>query len=114
MKALSEVNLKENDRRAILQAANILRAQFPVEKVILFGSKARGDDDAESDIDLLVLTSLELPWQERDRLIDSVFDLQLEHDVVISLFVAPLGEWEHGLHRFLPIHDEISREGIAA
>ena len=114
MKTLSEINLNEKDRRAIEAAAAILRQRFPVERVVLFGSKARGDDDDESDIDLLVLTRRRLSWQERGEITDALFDLQLELDVVISTLVVPSEEWEHGLYQVLPIRYEIEREGVAA
>jgi uncharacterized protein len=114
MKLLNEISLKENDRQAILAAGAILRRQFPVARVVLFGSKARGDDDAESDIDLLVLTNRSLGWQERDQLIDSLFDLQLKWNVVVSLLIASLDEWNGGPYQIMPIRQEIEREGIAA
>ena len=79
---------------------------------MLFGSKARGTDDPESDIDLLVLTSRELDRCERNALIDALFDIELENDVVISPIVLPLTEWEGGICRVLPIRDEIDRDGV--
>ena len=84
MRMLDHVQLKPNDRAATERAAQILRQRFPIEQVILFGSKARGEDDAESDIDLLVLTSQPLSARDRDAVVDSPFDLQLELGVVLS------------------------------
>ena len=53
----ADLPLAPHDRAAVLEAAAVLAALLPVERVVLYGSKARGDDDAESDIDLLILTS---------------------------------------------------------
>jgi len=114
MKTLDQVTLKDNDRRAIRSAASLLREGFPVERVVLFGSKVRGDDDYESDIDLLVLTSHKLTCQERDEITSALFDLQLELEVVISTLIVSTEEWEHGLYQVLPIRREIEREGVAA
>lgn len=114
MRTLNDIPLRDNDRFAIQQAVKILREQFPVEKVILFGSKARGDDDSESDIDLLVLTSRPVAPAERDRMVDAMYALQLERGVVFSRLVVPLAEWDHGLYQVLPIHAEIERDGVAA
>jgi len=114
MKTLDQVILKQKDQQAIRAAADIRRRNFPVEEVILFGSKARGDDDHESDIDLLVLTNRKLTWQERDQLIDSIFPVQLERDVVISLLIIPKDQWEDSEYRILLIHQEIEKDGIAA
>ena len=39
-----------------------------VQRVVLFGSRARGDHDAESDVDLLVVTAREQDKAVVDRL----------------------------------------------
>ncbi len=113
MKTLRSIALKPNDRRAIEAAVQLLRAQFPVERIVLYGSKATGTDVAESDIDLLLLTSRELTWRERDAITDSLFDVELTHGVVISTLVTSRDEWTGGRYRVLPIHDEVERDGVA-
>jgi len=114
MKTLDDIHLNERDRQAIKSAASILRQKFPIEQIMLFGAKARGDDDAESDIDLLILTRHRLTWQERDKITSVLFDLQLERKVVISTLVVPKKEWEQGMYQVLPIHDEVQKDGVVA
>jgi len=65
MKTLDQIRLEPNERAAIEAAAAVLREKLPVTQVILFGSKARGDDEEESDIDLLLLTTRPLSWDEQ-------------------------------------------------
>ncbi|MHB8536044.1 MAG: nucleotidyltransferase domain-containing protein [Sulfuricaulis sp.] len=86
MKTLAQLTLKANDRKAIEAAKDLLVQKYPVELIVLYGSKARGTDDAESDIDLLVLTTRELTWRERNTITDILYDIQLAHGVVISTF----------------------------
>ncbi len=114
MKRLEDISLKENERKAITEAAAILRSQFPVVQVILFGSKARGDDSPESDMDLLILTSRPVTPPEKEAMTRALFALELERDVVISKVVVPQDSWEHGPYRVLPLHREIDRDGVAA
>ena len=114
MRKLSEVALASRDRTAVEAAVGLLRDLFPVERVILFGSKAKGTDDAESDIDLLVLTGRLLSWQERDAITDALFDVELAHDVVISTLVLPCEEWDRGPYVVLPIHQEVQEHGAVA
>lgn len=83
-------------------------------RILLFGSKAVGRDDPESDIDLLVLTSRGLSWRERDAVTDALFDVEMEHQVVLSTLVLSEADWDHGQYQVLPIHDEIARHGAAA
>ena len=114
MKTIAQLSLKSNDRKAIEAAKDLLVQKYPVELIVLYGSKARGTDDAESDIDLLVLTKRELTWRERNAITDALYDIQLTHGVVISTLVVPAREWSEGRYSVLPIHDEIERYGVAA
>jgi predicted nucleotidyltransferase len=79
---------------------------------MLYGSKARGTDDAESDIDLLVLTTRKLHWRERDAITDTLFEVELAHGVVLSTLVLPAREWELGRVAVLPIREEIDSSGV--
>jgi predicted nucleotidyltransferase len=97
---------------AIEEARLLLQSRFPVEQLILFGSKARGDDDEESDIDLLVLTSRPLSRAERYAVSDSLFPIGLRHDVIFSPLIVSREEWESGIVSVLPIHDEILEHGV--
>ncbi len=112
MRSLHEISLADRDRRAVEQAADILRRQFPVEQVILFGSKARGDDRADSDIDLLILTTRLVSHKEREQMTRALFDVQLDLGVLISRLVVPLEQWKHGLYQVLPIRSEVERDGV--
>jgi predicted nucleotidyltransferase len=113
VKTLAYIPLKANDRKAIEAAKDLLVQKYPVELIILYGSEARGTDDAESDIDLLVLTTRELTWRERNAITDTLCDIQLAHGVVISTLVVANHEWLEGRYSVLPIHDEIERYGVA-
>jgi predicted nucleotidyltransferase len=112
MKTLAELPVTDGEKAAMEEAKRLLTEKFPVDRVILFGSKARGDDDEESDIDLLVLTSKPVHWRERHKMTDALYALQMKYGVIYSLFVVPIEEWEHGLHAVLPIHVEIDRDGL--
>ncbi|NNM88559.1 MAG: nucleotidyltransferase domain-containing protein [Phycisphaerae bacterium] len=114
MRTLDDLHIKENDRQAIREATAILRSRFPVRQVVLFGSKARGSDDAQSDIDLLVLTSRPVQQEEKDQMTDALFAVELQRAVVLNKLVVPLEQWEQGLYRVLPIHSEVARDGVLA
>jgi len=111
MKQLDKTSLTDMERRAIKAAADGLKMNFPVERVILFGSIARGDRDEHSDIDLLILTSRPLHWKEEKAIVDVLFDIGMEHDVIFSPLFASAGEWDGGLFRNFPVFHEITREG---
>jgi len=111
MKSLNAIKIKNKDRVAINMASKRLKKTIPVEKIILFGSKARGDDDSESDIDLLLLTKRFITWSERKAIIDSLYYIQLDYDVIFSPFVIPTKEFHEGTFSVMPIYNEILHEG---
>lgn len=100
------------DRAAIREAVHRLRAALPVDEVVLFGSKCRGDADEESDIDLLVLTKRPSTRAERHAACDAVHSVQLGFDVVISLLIVSAEEWRSGPPSVLPIRREVEDEGV--
>ena len=60
----------------------------------LYGSRARGDAEEDSDIDVaMVLDEFESIYGEFDRTIDLVAGLSLEHDCVISPMPLKAVEW---------------------
>ena len=115
MKKISNIHVDDHDRHAIEAASRMLKKRFRmVEQVILFGSKARGDDVEDSDIDLLLLTSRPIDWRERGAILDALFDIEMAFDVLISILVKTSAEWENGICTAYPVHQEISKEGVLA
>jgi len=57
----------KNTMRLLEEHLQFLRAKFKPEKILLFGSRARGDHLEESDIDLLVVSGEfeRIPFRER-------------------------------------------------
>ena len=88
-----------------------LIATYPVVRLVLFGSAARGEMDEESDVDVLVLTEKPLTWKERDAIYARVFKINLHYDSNISVLVVDLHNWEEGLISVMPIREEVQRQG---
>jgi predicted nucleotidyltransferase len=110
---INDLSLRDNEKKAIMEATRILKQKFPVSEVILFGSKVRGHSSEESDIDLLLLTTEPLHWKERHKIIEMLFDVEMKHDVIINIVVNTVFDWNQGICTVLPLHKEIDREGIA-
>jgi len=110
---LHDLNLPQNELDAVREASAVLKARHPVVRILLFGSKARGDDRPESDIDLLVLTSRKLSWAERKAICGDIYELQLRYDVLLSPLVVSEVQWDSGVYQVLPIYHEVLEQGIA-
>lgn len=111
MKSFESVSLMKNESEAIEAAVKMLKSEFSVIKVILFGSKARGDHDEYSDIDLLVIASKLLHWKEEKAIIGALFDIGMEYNVIFSPLFTSVDEWENGIFTEFSVYQEISRDG---
>jgi predicted nucleotidyltransferase len=108
----SDLPVSASERDAIHEAVKILSDCLPVDRIVLFGSKARGEDDDESDIDLLVLTRRTTTRGERHAACDAVHPVQLQRGVVISLLIVSTEDWTSGPFSVLPIHKEVEDQGV--
>ena len=82
------------------------------DAIVLYGSKARGDDTPDSDIDLLVLTGRPLTPEETGRMRELVRRVGLRLGTWPELYVRTSDEWWHGVYQAAPIRKEIDAEGI--
>ena len=112
MKHLEEINLTLNQDQSLQELRFRLTSLFKIESLVLFGSVARGEADAQSDIDLLVLTSQLLSRPERHQITDVVFEINLKYGTNYSTLVIDQNSWETGLISILPIHTEIINDGV--
>lgn len=113
MKVDSLPYLTPNDRAAITEYIESIRGQFPgrILCVVLFGSKARGDADDESDIDLLVLVDTESD-EFRSELWDIASDVSLDYYVVISPRVISQDRWDETRRIRMPLYRAIEADGV--
>ncbi|HUS91791.1 MAG TPA: nucleotidyltransferase domain-containing protein [Phycisphaerae bacterium] len=111
MKTLDSANLRANERRAIEEAASVLKSDMPVTRVLLFGSRARGRGAAGSDVDLLVLTSGPVTPELRRGVSERLFEVGLENDTVLASVVVSQEDWSVGLVRQMLLHSEVERDG---
>lgn len=82
-------------------------------KVILYGSYARGDYNDNSDIDIMVLTTLSDAEIEKieSKVFDLAFEFQMDYGVDISVMLKNDEHFYHWLGA-LPFYDNVEKEGI--
>ena len=94
------------------ECKRIIQQFLPDATVILYGSLARGDAGPESDWDLLILTDKRLTSVEERQVGDAIYDLELEHRLVVSLYFCSREQWDAPVCRGGPFHENVEREGI--
>jgi len=86
-----------------IEKINSVFARHPeVEKVVLYGSRAKGTHKQGSDIDL-TLYGNEISQKETNRILDELDELDLPYSIDLSVF----NQLSH-----VPLRDHIERVGV--
>ena len=104
--------LAANDQKTIDEMAALLPSRWPVDALVLYGSKARSDDTPDSDIDLLVLTGRLLSPEEISNMRAVSRRIGLKHGTWPELYIRTSEEWWRGVYQAAPIRKEIDAEGV--
>ena len=81
-----------------------------VDRILLYGSRARGDNRPDSDIDILIVLKDDFNYSEMLRLSsDIAASLSLENDVVISRAFVSKEQFEN---RQTPFLMNVRREAV--
>ena len=88
-------------------------AAAPGAKVILFGSYARGDNNEESDVDLLILLDKEkVTYADETKISRPLFMIEIGTGISISPMVYTKDFWENK-HKVTPFYENVNKEGIS-
>ena len=83
----------------------------PTADVVLYGSRARGDDHIDSDWDILILTESQSDIHIERKFRHKLYDLELETGESFSVFVYSKNDW-HKRQHITPFYQNVSREGL--
>jgi len=78
--------------------------------IILYGSRARGDNRIDSDWDFLILTKLPENKKTKSLFRDKIFDAELELEEPISTIIHNKTTWTE--YEITPLYQNILTEGI--
>jgi predicted nucleotidyltransferase len=89
--------LNEIEKKAVDELIEKLKESYGenLVKVILYGSKARGDSTEDSDIDIMVVLSDYVDIKkERFKIYDIVWSVCYVYDLLISLIIKNKSDYE--------------------
>ena len=107
------LSLTADEQARLDEYRNALMRRYPgvVRRMIVCGSKARGDSHVDSDIDIMIVVRndaahLQLPLRELGH------DLATFRTAMPSMFVYTEEKWRYGVKIGFPYHRNVEREGI--
>lgn len=103
--------MNATEQKVIETFRRLLARNLSVDKIVLFGSRARGDAAPDSDMDILVVID-ELTEDMEDYVSLCAWEAGFEHGMVIVPVVYSKKEWETGPDRFSLLARAIEMEGI--
>jgi len=84
----------------------------PSASIILYGSHARGQNNKQSDIDILILVdSDKISYSEEQKIKYPLYDLEFETGKVISPLILIRKDWETR-HSITPFYKNVKKDGV--
>lgn len=83
----------------------------PTAEVILYGSRARGDEHPDSDWDILILVDSKADLFYESLFRHRLYDIELDAGAVLSVFLQNRNEWK-SQYWMTPLYKNIAREGM--
>ena len=100
-----------SDSTLLSECKAAVQEVVPHADVILYGSRARGDEQHDSDYDLLVLADCDLNMDIERAIVNQLFPLELRTGKVLTVLVYERTQWNSPLYRAMPFHTNVTREG---
>lgn len=110
---LNKSLLNGREQKAVNEFTKELR-NYLGKKIVcmkLFGSRARGESEPDSDIDIYVLVE-QISTDEREKILDITFNINLRYDVYISPRIITMDIYKNPVFRITPFIQSVEREGI--
>ena len=95
----------------VVKVEKILK--YKINKIILYGSYARGDYRENSDLDIMILTDLsdDEIVNVRTEVWDVASDVGLENNIMISVILKNIEDYNYWLDT-LPFYMNVKKEGV--
>lgn len=101
--------MQTNDNKTQIDYSEIITSilnQIDAEKVILFGSRARGDNNPESDLDLLIIqkddfSKIKNRWDETIKIRKALRNFRISKDILL-FSEAEVEYWKDSINHIIP------------
>jgi len=90
----------------------LVTERIKVHRMLLFGSRARGDAAPASDMDVLVVVAGPVSEPDRDYISDCAWEAGFEQGIVVVPVAVSRHEWENGPEQYSLLARAVERDGV--
>lgn len=102
--------MSEKDNILLAEISNQLKKSgFDLVGIYFFGSRAKNTFNEDSDYDIAIILKEEVDWRVKDKVRGVIYDIMLEHDIIIDSHIYTEKEIEMSE---TPIRESIKLNGI--
>jgi predicted nucleotidyltransferase len=103
--------MDRSEKQILETFAHLARKKVSLHSVVLFGSRARGDADPDSDMDVLVIVD-DLTEKDEDYISECAWEAGFESGIVVVPVVFSRLEWENGPERYSLLAEAVESDGV--
>jgi len=101
-----------NREELLKRVKQVIHEMEPDAEIILYGSRARKDSNAQSDWDFLILLDGPVNDERIDKIRHCLYEIEWECDEVLCSIIRNRKEWSSPLYQSTPFYRNVGAEGI--
>lgn len=88
-----ETEQEIQDKKTVTTLKTIITAEIPDAGMMLFGNRAKGAYDAQTDWDILILTTHDYPRSLKWELQEKLFDVTIQQGTRVNILLVQKAKW---------------------
>ena len=107
------LSMSTQERTILERLKAKITERLPLSRLVLFGSRARGDADPDSDMDILVVLDGPVERQAEQYVRLCAWELSFEQGIILVPITVSRTDWDEGLLSASLLAIAVRQEGVA-